>query len=227
MFTFDSASMNIYFHDDANYVLYSRNEALKSLPWLWQMNYDAGEYLNNSVDPFCDVLDAASIVTIASHGDNGIIAFPDPHTQYAPRMTWLTTRTESDDITDYKRAVTELGDLSNIKLLMLNCCNSALDDEWEYSLDEAFNDRGVNCVIGWKNTIPAFDTYGQFELNDPDYSAIWVEYFFQACYFNHCTIEQASETAYARMKFEGYDEKRFKSLINPAITNRGYILYPS
>lgn len=225
IFTYNSSELSSDFHD-MGYVMYSRNDALYSLEWLWNMNYDAGEYLNNSVDPICDAMDTASIVTIGSHGKPGIIDCPDPHTEYAPRMTYLVGTGQSTDPTNYRRAVNRLGDLSNIKLLMLNTCLSAkTDPNYIYgNLKEEFESCGVNCVVAWKTEIPARDTYG---TDQTDYTAIWLEYFFQACYFNHCTVREAENIAYQRMSNEGYETDNFKALEEPEITNSTYVLYPA
>ena len=221
MFTYNSSQMSSDFHD-MGYVMYSRNDALYSLEWLWEMNYDAGEYLINSVDPICDALDMATIVTIGSHGVPGKIYCPDPHTEYAPRMTYLSGSTQYPGPAGYRRAVDQLGDLSNLKLVMLNTCYSAETDSILGNLQESFEDAGANCVVAWENGIPARDTFG---TDQADYTAIWLEYFFQACYFNHCTIREAENTAYARMSQEGYALASFSSLVEPKITNETYVLY--
>ncbi len=232
IFTYDSATMSSWFHDVAGYVLDTRDDASLTLPYLWGMNYDAGEYLNNSVDPLCSSLSKASILTISSHGNKGRIVCPDPHSVYAPRITTLSA-TKSNSATGigtttYTRSLNAVSsNLSNIKMVVLDCCYSGATDDYHGNLIEVFEDKGVGSAVGWTGTIPAKDVYGD---NHTDYTAKWLSYFFQACYFNHCTTSEAARIAQSRLskEYENAGDSltdAISHLSKTEIANPLYVLY--
>lgn len=191
MFTYSVGSLPSYFHD---YRVSTRMDAELSLPWLWNMNYDAGEYLNNSVDPLFSVMPQASILTVSSHGGPGFVVCPDPHSEYAPRYTWLTGKKYAA-CSYYSRALEEQSTLTKTKLMIFASCQSALSsNEYGSLLTEAVN-RGADAALGWKVEIPA-------NIESNNVTSHWLQYFFEACYFLHSDVETAAETASTRLKSE-------------------------
>lgn len=168
MFTYNAGQLPSYFYD---YHMSTRKDAEWSLPWLWDMNYDAGEYLNNSVDAIYSAMPNASILTLSSHGDAGFVHCPDANSEYAPRYTRLTGKYYGF-CPEYSKALERQADLSRTKLMIFASCNSGLyDSNYGNLLDEAVN-RGAGAALGWKNEIP-------MELM-PSH---WLEYFFRLAIF--------------------------------------------
>lgn len=146
MFTYSRGSLS---SDLADYNLDTRMDAKLSLPWLWKRSYDAGEYLNNSVDSLYYVMPEASIFTVSSHGSPGGVVCPDANTQYAPRYTWLTGKKYAA-CPYYSRALEERhGGLPKTKLMIFACCQSALSSsEYGSLLTEAVN-SGAGAPMGY------------------------------------------------------------------------------
>ncbi|MCI8554350.1 MAG: hypothetical protein HFJ80_05325 [Clostridiales bacterium] len=186
MFTYNASSLPNYFND---YRMSTRKDAQLSLPWLWKMNYDAGEYLNNSVVPLASVMPNASILTVGTHGMPGRIYCPDPHSEYAPRMTELTGK----DVwgSEYYSIPVEYMNLSRTKLVIYTACYSGSWDKTYGNLVNETHDAGADAVVGWKDAIP-------MEI----LPSHWMGYFFEACYFLHCDVQTAARTASNRLKME-------------------------
>ncbi|MGN0172622.1 MAG: hypothetical protein ACI39E_07545 [Acutalibacteraceae bacterium] len=202
MFTFDSSSLNTYFHTHGYYISgYSRATASQSLPWLWLMNYDAGEYLNNSVDPIVDSFPRAKILTICTHGSPGRITCPDTHTNQAPRFTYLVGSRNANS-SAYQKAISEQSAFTNNLLTIYIACNSGKTDSVYGNLVSATSAKSGNCAIGWTDNVPQA------------LAADWVEYFFQACYFNHTTASEAADIAATRVLNENPNNEDAKKLEN-------------
>lgn len=208
-FTYDSSTLPSYF---SNMYFDMRNDAIQSLPWLWKMNYDAGEYLNNSVDPLRSVASNASILTLSTHGDPGVAVCPDPHSVYAPRYTYLTGDYQSNS-PSYMRGVGNLN-LQKAKLVLFASCNSAYTSSTYGNLvSDAYNDAGASCAMGWMSEIP-------FQMTSD-----WIEYFFQACYFNKATINSAAATATQRVRNEHPNSEEVDMLAYYANINGDTYIY--
>lgn len=208
MFTYDSSSLPSYF---SNMYFDMRNDAIQSLPWLWKMNYDAGEYLNNSIDPLRSVASNASILTISTHGAPGLAICPDPHSIYAPRYTYLTGDFRSND--PYMRGIGS-SNLRKAKLVIFASCDSAYTSSTYGNLvNDAYNHGGANCAMGWMAEIPMQMT------------SDWMEYFFQACYFNKATINSAAATATQRVRNEHPNSEQADMLAYYANINGDTYIY--
>ena len=178
MFTYDSGRLPGH-QDFAEFRINTRRDAEFSLPWLWDMNYDAGEYLNNSVDAVHHVLPNASVVTIGSHGAPGLVLCADAST---PRMTMLTG-TEYLLSEHYAKSFDRQWPLTATKLIIFASCQSA------------------DAALGWKDSIPVGELTSR-----------WQQYFFTACYFLHCDMKTAADTATNRLKNE-FPGKQYKEQI--------------
>ena len=207
MFTYDSSTLPDYFNNE---VYDMRADATQSLPWLWNMNYDAGEYLNNSVQPLRDAMPNATILTVSTHGAPGLIVCPDPHSAYAPRYTYLTANMYSND-----GSIVALStcNLSNNKLTIFASCNSASTHSDYGNLLVAADYAGADCALGWDVSI------------SNDLAPDWMEYFFQACYFNHATVEEAAATATQRLRNENPNNAGVDTLAEYVYTNRYTTIY--
>ena len=184
MFTYDSSSLPSYF---SNMYFDMRNDAIQSLPWLWKMNYDAGEYLNNRIDPLRSVASNATILTLSTHGDRGIAICPDPHSIYPPRYTYLTGNNRRND--PYMRGISN-SNLQKAKLVIFASCNSAYEDRTYGNLVSKAYTAGATCAMGWMSEIPMQMT------------SDWMEYFFQTCYSSNATINNAAAVATQRLRNE-------------------------
>lgn len=198
MFTYSRASLPPALSD---YVLETRMDAALSLPWLWDMGYDAGEYLNNSVDGLYLAIPEATVFTVSSHGGPGYVVCPDGNTEYAPRYTWLTGK-KSSACPYYSRAMDEFHGLPKTKLMIFACCETALtSDQYGNLLTEAVH-SGAGSAIGWNVQIPMYMTSN------------WMQYFFETCYYQRCDITAAADAACQRLKMEfpsaSYDKDREK-----------------
>ena len=213
MFTFDSSTLNTYFHTNGYYISgYSRDTASQSLPWLWLMNYDAGEYLNNSVDPIVNSFPYAKILTICTHGSPGRLVCPDTHTSQAPRFTYLVG-SKNVYSSDYQKAISQQSSFTNNKLTIYIACRSAETDNVYGNLVSATSAKSGNCAMGWIGNVP------QSLASD------WVEYFFQACYFNHATVNDAAATATQRVRNENPGNTFVDDLANYANCNGNIYIY--
>lgn len=195
MFTYDSGRLPGH-QDFAEFRINTRRDAEFSLPWLWDMNYDAGEYLNNSVDAVHHVLPNASVVTIGSHGLPGRIYCADAST---PRMTMLVG-TEYLRPEYHAKSFDRQWPLTATKLIIFASCQSALTDEHYGNLLNEAVTRGADAALGWNGNIPVGELTSR-----------WQQYFFTACYFLHCDVKTAADTATNRLRneFPGkqYDEQ--------------------
>lgn len=209
MFTYDVNSLPSYF---SGFGISTRADASRSMPWLWKMNYDAGEYLNNSVEPIYSVLSGASIVTISSHGDSGYVLCPDPHSSLAPRYTMLTGNSYSGAMFHY-RSLSSAPSLSKVKLMIFASCNSSFRDPNYGSLGASARSRGATTTMGWMASIPN------------DLTSAWLEYFFQACYFNKATVNSAAATATQRLRNEHPNNQGVDALAIYATGNGDTYIY--
>lgn len=198
---------------ELNFIGGTRRDAEYSLPWLWKMNYDTGEYLNNSVDPIYSVMANASIMTISSHGGSGFVRCPDNHTQWAPRDTRLTGKYYSG-CPYYSRSISSHPYMNNMKLIIFVSCNSGYTDDNYGNLCNAAVSRGADTAMGWMSVIPANTTTSK-----------WLEYFFQACYFNKATVNAAAATATQRLRNEGFPSAEIDKLAYYATNNGDTCIY--
>ncbi len=213
MFTFDSGSLNTYFHSHGYYISgHSRASASQSLPWLWKMNYDAGEYLNNSVDPIVESFPRAKILTVSTHGSPGKLQCPDNHTVHAPRFTYLVG-SRNVNSSAHQKAISEQSVFTNNRLTIYIACNFGETDDIYGNLVSATSAKSGNCAIGWTDNVPQA------------LAADWVEYFFQACYFNHTTAIDAAEIATKRVLNENPYSDSAKLLENHYICGGNVSIY--
>lgn len=181
----------------------TRKDAAWSLPWLWRMNYDAGEYLNNSVEALVSALPEASVAVISTHGSPGRVFCPDVNMEYAPRMTALTAKAYGGSEC-FSRSIEWIRKDFQAKLIIFASCESACYDEHYGNLAQAAFERGAQATLGWGNPIP-----------EGEITSHWLEYFFEACYFLHCDMETAAETVCKRIEKEYWSkiyEKQVESL---------------
>lgn len=101
------------------------------------MGYDAGEYLNNSVDGLYLAIPEERYLRRAPTAGPAMWLCPDANTEYAPRYTWLTGK-KSSACPYYSRAMDEFHGLPKNKLMIFACCETALtSDQYGNLLTEA------------------------------------------------------------------------------------------
>lgn len=186
MFTYNVNTLPEYF---SKYGVSTRDHAARSLPWLWKMFYDTGEYLNNSVEPLYSILPNASIFVISTHGAPGMVECPDPHSNFAPRYTYLTAKDYIGAPVFYK-AIDKAPSLKKMNLAIFAGCQTGSTHKDYGNLIGSTMGRGAKCAMGWVADIPN------------DLTAVWLGVFFQECFNSKASVNNAA--AYATWFVDGF-----------------------
>lgn len=185
VFTYDSGQLPASLHD---YPVNTRKNAELCLPWLWKMNYDAGEYLNNSIEAIWTAMYNASVLTIGTHGLPGEVIIPDGHSD-TPHYDLMTGKLNPN--TDYpSKPLLYHGKLDQTRLIIFGACYSAVTDSKSGNLLDAAVDIGADAALGWNPSISS------------QLTSEWQQYFFEACYFLHLDVERARLSANNRLQNE-------------------------
>ncbi len=153
----------------------SRDNADSILPHLWEMGYDAGEFLNNYAATAYNAFPQSDLAVIASHGEAGRVMFKE--NSYLRANTYIYGDEHNAGLGRY-----ESGDLAKLKLLIFASCHSGeTDSELGNLVDTAVN-KGVMCCIGWQAAIDHLDIVP------------WHDKFYEYLYYGYNVAEAISET---------------------------------
>jgi len=196
IFTFNYETYN---NEIGDYITYdSRPGATNSLPHLWNMNYDAGEYLNNSVTPAYSVFPNSSVFVVNGHGEPGKVLFTPPSgnitTLYAKNNSDMTSSDKAINAYNYKA-------LDNVDLAIYTGCECGITDPTYGNVVSETIKQGVLVCISWK--LPIYTDDGN----------TWLKYFFTNCYPMR-SVESAANAADAYTVINGtavyIDQNRIK-----------------
>lgn len=157
-----------YVWEDAN----TRNAGSTTvLSHLWDMGYDAGEYLNNGATPIYSVMPGSKITAIVTHAGPGFMQVgTDANTSYLYAKATVSGNDRS--ISNLSASA-----LSNTRLVLYVGCNSGNTASNGSNLVTATYGKGAQCVVGWKCTIgdaPASDWVRLlFEKANEDKEVLW------------------------------------------------------
>lgn len=154
---FVSNTSNIDFTPTTSYVL----------PHLWDMQRDAGGFLNNSATAGFNSLSNSDIVLFDGHGNAGRMAFYDSNGNktriYANSGEWIGSG-------DHAISTLSSEALSNATLIIYGGCLTGLTaSDGSGNLITATKQKGAHCVIGWN---PETSATGAF---------VWYDKFFESC----------------------------------------------
>lgn len=174
IFTFNCVDLN------------TRAAASNSLQHLWEMGYDAGEFLNNGASSGYSTFPSSNIFVVSNHGGAGRIRFDTSSTT----LTRLYGNSFSS-IASTSRAISTYSsnELSSVLFAAFIGCKTGLTDRTYGNLVDAALDKGVDCAIGWNN-----ETY-------PADTSKWIGLFFEEC-ANSGSISDALEYADYWLQFE-------------------------
>ena len=114
---------------------------------LWNMGYDAGEYLNNGAASAYSVLPKSAIYVIDSHGAAGLIQLgTDDNVSFIGANIYSGGNNRS--ISDLSANA-----LSNTKLVLYAGCETGLTSSSYGNLVTRTHAKGAQCVVGWNGTI--------------------------------------------------------------------------
>ena len=139
---------------------------------LWNMGYDAGEYLNNDAAAAYSVLTSSKIWVISSHGSPGIL-YLAANDNYYSRIYANYTATGSH------RSFSSLSSnsLAGVRLVMFSTCNSGETSPTYGNLVTAANAKGAQCTVGWYDTLKNNSSNDWirlfFEKADEEHDVIW------------------------------------------------------
>jgi len=207
-----AASGKAYIFTFDTYDLNSREAGgQESLGYLWNMGYDAGEYLNNSAADAYSVMANAKILVISSHGNPGKIRMGTyENRSFLCGDSWGLYYGGGD------RQIYGLtrGALSRVRLVMYVACytgttpapvaDSSQATGYRYPANlcsATYGHGGAQCVIGWKGEIPSASCDQ------------WVINLFKFSDANHYTLAKAIEYADFWYKFV-YGTENYERMAN-------------
>jgi hypothetical protein len=138
---------------------------------LWDMGYDAGEYLNNSAADAYSVMPKSKILVIASHGAEGRIRLG---TDKSMSRIYANSYVSGDN-----RSISNLSanSLSDTRLVLYAGCSTGGNASNGSNLVTATRSKGAQCVVGWNETIhynPAADWIRLlFEKANKEEEVLW------------------------------------------------------
>lgn len=114
---------------------------------LWNMGYNAGEYLNNGAPSVISTFPSARIIVIASHGESGKAQLGSEN-----NISWLygNANTSGND-----RSLSNLstGSLSNMRIVLHMTCYSGKTSLSNGNLVVETRIKGAKCVVGWNDVL--------------------------------------------------------------------------
>ncbi len=138
---------------------------------LWNMGYDAGEYLNNGAADVYSVMSKAKILAIASHGNSGIVQLG---TDSKTSLLYANKNVSGSD-----RSISNLSSnsLSGERLVMFLTCYSGVTSSAYGNLVTTTKNKGAQCVVGWKDTLENDSANDWirlfFEKADKEHDVVW------------------------------------------------------
>ncbi len=167
-----------------------RPGATTSLTHLWNMNYDAGQYLNNSVSPAYSVFPNTSIFVFNGHGSAGQANFITS----SGNITTLYAKTNSDMTTSDKAInAYSANTLDNVDLAIYTGGQCGITHSEYGNLVSQTIKQGVMACIAWKQDICVED------------GNTWLTYFFANSYSMR-SVEDATNWADAfSYLYDDYD----------------------
>ncbi len=126
----------------------STHFAEESLPYFHQYGYSGNWYLNNTVGPAYDVLPSSRVFIVGNHANNGVMQFDNSY----PNLTFLYAN-QIQYMSSSNKALVNIGDLSNVALIIFAGCNSGLSHATKGNLVDMAISKGAQCAIGWENSI--------------------------------------------------------------------------
>ncbi|MBQ8893675.1 MAG: hypothetical protein IJ043_04625 [Clostridia bacterium] len=132
--------------------LNTRYNATIILPELWEMGYDAGEYVDHYASSAYIQMPDCDLVVITSHGDEGRIYFYDD--------SFMTGGTATYGI-PYCACLPNYatGALTRVKLLLFSGCNTGDSSSIHGNLVDVALSKDVMCCIGWTESFWDADIY--------------------------------------------------------------------
>lgn len=114
---------------------------------LWNMGYDAGEYLNNGAPAAYSVYPYSQIFVISSHGNAGRVKLGSENN--------VSRIFANCSVSGNNRSLSNLGSnsLANLRLVMYSTCYSGKTSNTEGNLVTMTRSKGAQCVVGWNDTL--------------------------------------------------------------------------
>lgn len=138
---------------------------------LWNMGYDAGEYLNNGAPSAYSVMPNSKIFVIASHGAAGRIRLGSD--------TSISRIYANTSVSGNNRSISNLpaNSLSNTRLVLYAGCSTGVTAADGSNLVTGTRSKGAQCVVGWNETI-YYDSTSDwirllFEKADQEQDVLW------------------------------------------------------
>ena len=122
--------------------------AEESLPYFFQRGYGGDWYLNNTVGPAYNVLPSSRVFIVGNHANKGLMQFDNSYTN----ITYLYAN-QISGMSASNRALSNIGDLSNVALIIFAGCYSGLTGQTTGNLVNMAISKGAQCAIGWENSI--------------------------------------------------------------------------
>lgn len=139
---------------------------------LWNMGYDAGEYLNNGAPGAYSDLQNSEILVIASHGAPGLIQLGTENNKSYIGANNIYSGGNNRSISNLSATA-----LSRSKLVLYVGCNTGLTSASYGNLVTMTHTKGAKCVVGWNTTIhqnPLCDWVRLlFEKANQDHEVLW------------------------------------------------------
>lgn len=138
---------------------------------LWNMGYDAGEYLNNGAATAYSVLPNSAICVIDSHGGAGYICLG---TDENPSVIGANIVSNGNN-----RSISALSAnaLSHTRLVLYAGCGTGLTSSSYGNLVTATYGKGAQCVVGWNCAIYSGPTVDWirllFEKASNEHEVLW------------------------------------------------------
>lgn len=138
---------------------------------LWNMGYDAGEYLNNGAPSAYSALPNSQIFVISSHGNAGRVKLGTDGN--------VSRIFGNCSVSGSNRSLSNLSSnsLSNVRLVMYVSCYSGLTSSTEGNLVTMTRNKGAQCVVGWNDTLYTGSSSEWvrlfFEKADEEHDVIW------------------------------------------------------
>ena len=141
------------------------------LSHLWDMGYDAGEYLNNDAPAGYSVLPSAKIWVAVTHAEPGCLVMGSSR-----NVSYIYAY---NSVTGDNRSISNLSStaLSNLRLIMYVGCETGLTSVMYGNLVHATSEKGAQCVVGWNESIAVAPSANWvrllFEKADEEHDVLW------------------------------------------------------
>ncbi len=119
-----------------------------SLPYLWSVGFDAGEYLHNNASVVYSSIPSSDITVLRGHGYEygGIYFLYDSNGNQS--SLYANNSSSTVALSNYTSS-----QLSQVKLIMFVACSTGITNSTYGNLVDVARNKGAFAAVGWKETI--------------------------------------------------------------------------